>query len=247
MPLLKIIFLILLSSFKAYSYEYKVIKENNHVIHVVTINPELYDINLTKADNQIFGRKKLQDLAKNSTIAINGGFFSTDIIKQGRPTGTLVIKGEIFTLNFGTHSCLIIDQDNKLIIKDINITPNIKINNNNLIINSVNSYNKKNVILYTKAWGRPTPNSFDRNEILINDSKISAIYDHTDNYIGQNQYILSVSKDIDISNIYLNDKVNLELDILFQNNISVVRGIPMLIKDGKITSFVFVFLKRRSN
>jgi len=234
MNFLKSLFLILILSLNAYGYDYKVLKGNNHVIHVVTIDAKNYDIKIVKADNNLYGRKTLQELSKDSSISINGGFFDA----KGNPSCTLVINGKIYNLTFDPHSCLVINEDNIASIQTVHISPNITINEMNFSIDAVNTTNEKSIILYTNAWNAKTPDQQERNEIIINDSRISAINTHGANDASKNQYILSLSKEIDISNIKVNDLVNIEFEKLTNNNVSIIRGIPMLIKDGEITNAV---------
>ena len=70
--------------------EYKKIKQNGHVIHVLIVDPSEYEASLVSAHNQVFGREKVGDIAKreNADIAINAGFFEIGGNQDGRSTGT---------------------------------------------------------------------------------------------------------------------------------------------------------------
>ena len=57
--------------------EYRVIKDNTHVIHILEIDSKYYRLELVKAHNSVFGRETVPQIAerKGATAAINAGFF----------------------------------------------------------------------------------------------------------------------------------------------------------------------------
>jgi len=70
------------------SYEAR--KNENHVIHILTIDPAQYHLKLVKAHNQVFGRETVSAIAlrSNAIAAINAGFFEIGNSEDGRPSGT---------------------------------------------------------------------------------------------------------------------------------------------------------------
>ena len=80
------------------NYEYAFIEKPNQKIHLLKIDLKYYDVSLSSAHNSVFGRERIGNIAEreNAKIAINAGFFEIGNNEDGRPTGTLVINGEIF-------------------------------------------------------------------------------------------------------------------------------------------------------
>jgi exopolysaccharide biosynthesis protein len=83
----------------ASNYSYVIRKRDSQVVHILTINPKNYQIDLIKA-NDGEGRETVSSIAKRykAEIAINGGFFEINGIKSkdGMPSGTLIIKGRTY-------------------------------------------------------------------------------------------------------------------------------------------------------
>lgn len=94
---------------------------DNHVIHLVLINPKAFDIAFVKSNDGAYGRETVPSMANrsNATIAINGGFFEIGNCKDGVPSGTLIIDGHVYSLKNKIQPLLIIDS-NKLSILDKN-------------------------------------------------------------------------------------------------------------------------------
>jgi exopolysaccharide biosynthesis protein len=90
----------------ASGYEYSLIEKPNQKIHIVKIDLKQYSISLVSAHNSVFGREKVGDIAEreNAEIAINAGFFQIGGNEDGRPTGTLIINGQIFGLRTTKHA-----------------------------------------------------------------------------------------------------------------------------------------------
>ncbi len=69
---------------------YEVRKNENHVIHILTIEPTQYELKLVKAHNQVFGRETVPEIAlrSNAIAALNAGFVEIGHSEDGRPSGT---------------------------------------------------------------------------------------------------------------------------------------------------------------
>lgn len=93
-------------------YEYEKRNIDCHIVHIVKIDPNLYASDIVKASK---GRETVGSLAQKAkaTIAINGGFFDIGVEKDGKPTGTLVIKGNQYKVK-NTKQALIIINDGKI-------------------------------------------------------------------------------------------------------------------------------------
>jgi hypothetical protein len=62
-------------------------KQEGHVIHIVPINPSLYQMAFVKSHDQVFGRETLPEIAlrKGALVAFNAGFFEIGGSEDGRP------------------------------------------------------------------------------------------------------------------------------------------------------------------
>jgi exopolysaccharide biosynthesis protein len=218
-----------------YGYNYQLIHRDHHKIHVVVLDPKLYQTKIVTATNTMFGRKTTDQIAKDNTaeIAINAGFFALE--ENGYPVGTLVADNKIFKLTFQEHSCFIIDSNGAIAIKDLQISPLVDVGNLRLNINSINHAPYKNAnILYTEMWSSAIPSTNRLNILIDNHSKIVAINDPTITKILPNHYILSLS-DKDSNAIDLKDKVRFH-DTIFKKKkkTSLIKGLPLLISNGTI-------------
>lgn len=102
-------------------YQYEKREQNNHVIHIVTINSKDYKTDIVKANEGALGREKVSSIAKRSkaAIAINGGFFEIGADKDGMPSGTLVIDGHQYNSIDKIQPLMVIDRD-KIFIAEAN-------------------------------------------------------------------------------------------------------------------------------
>lgn len=99
-----------------YFYEKRIIR--GQTIHVITLNPEQYDLQIVKADT-IKKREPLSVIAKrfDANIAINGGFFEIGGHQDGEPSGTLIIKGHAYRLRNFVQSLIIINSKGLMITR----------------------------------------------------------------------------------------------------------------------------------
>ena len=67
------------------NYSYECRKKNSHIIHIVTLKPQKYEITFVKAHDQVFGRETIDSMAKRigADIAINAGFFEIGDSQDG--------------------------------------------------------------------------------------------------------------------------------------------------------------------
>lgn len=102
----------------AFEYDYEKREIDKHVIHLVTINPNKFDVVFVKSNDGAYGRETVPSMANrsNAIIAINGGFFEIGNGKDGMPSGTLIINGHVYGLKDKTQPLLIIDADKVAIV-----------------------------------------------------------------------------------------------------------------------------------
>ena len=98
-------------------YHYEVQKLDKHVVHIVTVNPKKYNVNIVKANDGAVGRETVSSMAKrsNAEIAINGGFFEIGDHTDGTPSRSLVIDGKVYKARNQLESLVIIDSGKVLI------------------------------------------------------------------------------------------------------------------------------------
>lgn len=101
----------------AASYTYEKQEINGHRLHIVTLSPDDFTIDIVKASKGVLGRKTVPGIAKttNAELAINGGFFEIGGDQDGMPSGTLVIQGHIYKIKNQVQALIKIDS-NKLSI-----------------------------------------------------------------------------------------------------------------------------------
>lgn len=224
---------------------YKKEQKNNHVIHILTIDPKYFHLQLVKAHNQVFGRETINSIAlrKNAIAAINAGFFEIGGSDDGRPSRSLIINGKIFELPTHKQDLLIIN-DNNIQIKQTVAEILLKLNKTMIIPDKVNNYsNAGEIILYSDTWGTTSLTPYTNKEIIITqDLIISKISNHGDNPIPKKGFILSFPIGKTLPRIKEGDKIDLHVKFMDQNTqetitlgdaISIITGIPLLVLDGK--------------
>lgn len=101
-----------------YTYEKRKIQEQ--IVHVLTVDPKEYQIELVRANNGS-GRETVPAIAKRTgaEMAINGGFFAItlDPSQDGMPSGTLIIKGHVYHQKNGVQPLILIRQNKLSVIK----------------------------------------------------------------------------------------------------------------------------------
>lgn len=231
---------------------YEVRKDTNHVIHILTIDPRHYHLKLVKAHNQVFGRETVPAIAlrSNAIAAINAGFFEIGNSEDGRPCGTLIINGDIFSLGKSKQAVF---QLNNQAINMENAAFSIKftVDGHSILPDKINQFVKNNgVIFYNHTWGPTSLTPYNRQEVLVDKNFIiTNIVDHGDNAIPTQGWILSFPKSHALPILKVGQKIS--LDISFngdknKNNIkhqgaeNIVMGIPLLVQEGQIVPVLLV-------
>lgn len=231
--------LILMTVAQAHVYECR--NTNHHRIHIVTLDPQGYEIDFVKAHNSVLGRETVAAMALRSKamIAINGGFFEIGNGQDGMPSGTLVINDQVIGLRSVEHACLMLEK-NQLSIKLLSNNLRILIENKPLSLRKVNQFaTKGDVILYTSAWGKNTLTPFiDRQEVTIDTlGNILAIAAHGNSAIPENGLVISFPSTFNLSSLAIGGKLTIDFSqslLREKSGLSALMGIPMLIANGKI-------------
>lgn len=234
---------LMLLNFKTYAnqdsgFNYRFSEKDNHIIHILTIDPKRFNLKLVKAHNHVIGRETVEEIAL-AIAAINAGFFEIAGSDDGRPSLTLMVDGKLFSLRKQMQSLLILDQDNIQITKN-SAKISVKIGDKLIIPGQVNYFsNPKDITLYNDVWASTTLTPYTNKEILIDENfVVTGISKHGDNLIPSKGFVLSFPSSIALPSIKTGDSVKLNLEFLdkdekpmtFSKTASMVTGIPMLVQ-----------------
>lgn len=223
---------------------YDVRKIDDHVIHIITLDPRAYSIELVKARDQVIGRETVQSIAERTqaTVSINGGFFEIGNSEDGRPSGTLMIKGKIYGLKSGLQAVIVI-QNKTLSIQKINLRISLKIGQTTITPTRINQAPKPDdIVIYTPPWGSRSFTPASRKEVIVDDKgHILAIKRQGDNIIPPRGFIISFPAPYLFPPIIKKGQsVTLQVDGLDDTNkpqkmssYSLLMGIPLLVEKGK--------------
>ena len=237
--MMKILFLSLLISFQAFGYIYEKVEKDNHIIHIITLNPKDYNMELVKANNSLIGRETVPSIAErsNATIAINAGFFEIGNSKDGAPSGTLVTQHKIYGLRLDEHTLLMKKDGGDLTID--RLTPELYFLNDGekISILKVNQQplDEKDVILFTDGYNKKTLTSFQKRTELVFDKNgvLLEIMEHGNNTIPKDGFVVSLPKSFALK---AKDKIKLEVSSLskFSDYDLALWGFPFLVNKGEI-------------
>ena len=150
------------------SYECRQI--NNHLIHILSIDPKKYRLRLVKAHSSVFGRETVSvtALRTGAIAAINAGFFEIGNGEDGRPSGTLVIDGEPLSLARREQDLLLL-HDKKLQILSGRLKITLSTERQFIRPDTVNRLvtSDRDVVLYNHLWAHSTLTPYERQEVLI--------------------------------------------------------------------------------
>jgi len=228
------------------SYESR--KNEKHVIHILSIEPTQYHLKLVKAHNQVFGRETVPAIAlrSNAIAAINAGFFEIGNSEDGRPSGTLIINGDIFSLAKNKRAFLQLN-DKTLSLGNAALNIKFTIKANVFSPDAINQFVKnKEIVFYNHVWGPTSLTPYDRQEIVVDkDFRVTKIVNHGDNAIPAQGWILSFPKSQVLPPLKIGQKMALDVNfnndndknnIQWQGAENIVMGIPLLVQDGQVVS-----------
>lgn len=221
-------------------YQYQLLEKDSHKIHILTIDPKEYNISLVAAHNQVFGRERIEEIAKreNAQIAINAGFFEIGDIQDGKPSGTLVNDSQLYGMISREHAVLV-KNEGKFSVETISPSLEIKIGMEVIRPSRFNNFaSGEHIFYFNRNWGPSTLSSFnDRKEIIIDSTfKIQELSAHGNNKIPDGGYVLSLPSNYDLAKFKIGEPAEFlwSPSYLHKPNNFAVMGIPALIKDGVI-------------
>lgn len=214
----------------------KIIKSRKIKINIAEINRNInpkIEIEPKLASKNLHSRKRINNIAPNAKIAINGTYFKQD---TGTPLGTLVIDNKIITGPIYERVAFGIGNDgfktSRAAFEGL-----LKSNNKVIKINNMNQPRmmSSQVLLYTPIWGQKAPiPGENRLNIAVNFGKIINI-SKTSILIPQNGYVISAPQ-ATLKGLKKGDNITAEYNLNpnWENINHIISGGPYLIKDGNI-------------
>ncbi len=196
------------------------------------INPNI-EIAPKMASNKLHARSKINNIAGNTKIAVNGTYFKQD---TGTPLGTLVINNKIITGPIYERVGLGIGK-NGFKTSRIAFTGKIKKGEREIKINNINQPRMlfSQVLLYTNVWGEKSPlTKAQTKHIAVKGGIITAISNNPV-LIPKNGYVISAPKE-KVQGLKLGDKIEITYGITpkWKGINHIISGGPYLVKDGQI-------------
>lgn len=202
-----LIFLPLLSLFCADGIEYRQFEIPNssylsaitgsQSIHVIEVDPLLYEIKPVKALDEGLGRESVLSISGRygAIAAINGGFFSIGGTFDGKACGALKIR-DWYALPFKPRGCIgwsSSQQTPKMDRLWVKITANYKFGH--FAIDGLNRPRKQGeVVLFSDCFHKTTLTNPDGQEIIVIDGVIHSIVKGGSSKIPENGYVLSIQE-----------------------------------------------------
>lgn len=166
-------------------------------IHILKIDPSLYEIKPVKALDDGIGRESVLSLSHryNALAAINGGFFSIGGMLDGKACGTLKIH-DWYALPYKARGCIgwsFQDQNPKM--DRLSIAVNLNSDQEKIPLEGLNRARKnKEAIVFTPCFHRTTLTLPDGEEIVVVDNVIQSIVKGGSTPIPDRGFVLSIQE-----------------------------------------------------
>lgn len=196
------------------------------------INPDI-EIIPQLASKKLHARSRINNIAKNAKVAVNGTYFKQD---TGTPLGVLVIDNQIITGPIFERVAFGIGENefktSRTAFEGYITKDEIKIK-----IDNINQPRMlcTNVLLYTKFWGEKSPvTKIESKHIAVKDNVVAKI-SSTPLLIPDNGYVISAPKE-KVSDLKIGDKIEIEYKLTpeWKNIKHIISGGPYLIKKEEI-------------
>lgn len=225
----------------------------NQYIHLIEIDPDLYEIKAVKAIDNGIGRESVISIANRygAIAAINGGFFTIGTTLDGKACGALKIY-DWYALPLKPRGCIGWSIQNKRPIFD-RLLMSIECNYENrlFLIDGLNrSRETGEVVLFNSLFNKSTLTNLDGEELIIENDIITDIKRNKgSSIIPMSGYVISIQKEHPLfSHFQIGSLITFKLNIFSQANYTtseewegcdyIVGGTPILIKDyTKILDF----------
>lgn len=196
------------------------------------VNPDI-EIVPKMAAGKLHARTKINKIATNTKIAVNGTYFKQD---TGTPLGALVINNKIITGPIYERVAMGIGT-NGFKTSRISFSGTIKCAGKEIKIDNINQPRMlfSHVLIYTDVWGEKSPfmKAESKNLAVLN-NKVTAI-STSPLAIPKHGYVISAPKE-KVKGIKTGDKIEIKYSMSPQwKDINhIISGGPYLLKDGNI-------------
>ncbi len=169
-----------------------------HQIHLLEVDPKLYEITPVKALDNGIGRETVSSLnARYGALAsINGGFFKIGGAWDGRAAGALKI-GEWIALPFKPRGCIGWSEEHTLPIMDRLLTKiQVCTEERQISCDGLNCPRaQKEMVIYTPGFHRTTLTLPDGEELIVVNEKVQSIKEGGSSKIPENGFVVSIHQD----------------------------------------------------
>lgn len=216
----------------------------NQLVHLIEIDPDLYEIKPVKAMDHGIGRESVLSIAKrkNAIAAINGGFFSIGGTFDGKACGILKIN-DWYALPSKPRGCIGWSSQNKSfsfdrLLASIECTYGL----DTFLVDGLNrERNQGKAILFTPIFNQTTLTSPDGEEIIIENGIITNILkSQGSSSIPTDGAVLSLQKEHPLFDTFqIGEPLSFQLTIESQTGLTssedwiefdyIVGGTPLLI------------------
>lgn len=182
--------------------------------------------------NRIYGFQTLSEMAKDTGAyaAVNGGFF----FEFGRPSGLVVVNGEIISPGTGKYESIIWDKSGARFEK-INTLLKIKTNEMEFKVDRYNEpYDEKEIAMFSPAYGKSDRKTHERRIISVENNIIEKAY-VTDQpaSIPENGYIVCFPIETEGILTLKGKTIERKFNHDFGKDVMAYECASMLVKDGQ--------------
>lgn len=223
-------------------------------IHLIEIDPALYEIKPIKALDNGIGRESVISIANRygAVASVNGGFFKIGGTFDGKACGTLKIH-DWYALPFKPRGCIGWSREDQSPKMDrLLVHIHAKGGINQFQIDGLNRMRKEGeMILFTPCFHRTTLTNPDGEEIIVVNGVIQSIVKNGSTKIPENGYVLSMQRTHPLFNTFqvgMELGVSMEITPLMGLTSSrdweecdyIVGGTPLLLHHGmRVSDFEF--------
>jgi hypothetical protein len=167
-------------------------------IHVIEVDPSLYEIKPVKALDNGIGRESVFSISMRygAIASVNGGFFSIGGIFDGRACGALKIH-DWYALPFKPRGCIGWSLKQQMPLMDrLLVQINAGSSFRSFAVDGLNLPRKAGeVLLFTPSFHRTTLTNPDGEEAIVVDGKIESIVRGGSSKIPENGFVVSIQEE----------------------------------------------------
>ncbi len=221
-------------------------------IHLIEIDPSLYEIKPIKALDNGIGRESVLSISTRykALASVNGGFFAIGGTLDGKACGTLKI-GDWYALPTKPRGCIgwsEVEQNPKM--DQLIVSQTAYYEDKYIPLDGLNCGRKKTqIILFTPSFHRTTLTNRDGEEVTVVDGIITSIVKGGSSKIPENGFVLSIQENHPLFHTFeVGKSLTIITNIESMTGITrredwksldyIVGGAPLLIFDStKVTNF----------